>query len=53
MTWRLGSAVLAAAQIVVELVAWNETGPDSAGDRPQLALADQSANLVFGAAELG
>jgi hypothetical protein len=37
----------------VELVAWDEAGPDSAGDRPQLPVADQGANLVLGAAELG
>jgi hypothetical protein len=40
-------------QIVVELVTWNEPGADPAGDRLQLALTDQCANVVLGAAELG
>ena len=40
-------------QIVVELVTWNEPGADPAGDRLQLAVPDQGANLVLGAAELG
>ena len=41
------------AEVVVELVAWNEAGPDAAGHGPQLSVADQGANLVLGAAELG
>lgn len=41
------------AKIVVELMAWNETGPDPAGHRSQLPVADQSANLVLGATEFG
>ena len=39
--------------IVVELVARNESGADPAGDRLQLAVTDQCANVVLGAAELG
>ena len=41
------------ANVGVELVAWNEAGPDPAGDRPQLPVADQRANLLLGATELG
>jgi hypothetical protein len=33
-------------------MARDEAGPDAAGDRLQLALADQAANLVLGAGEL-
>ena len=50
---RFAEPVFAPAKVVVELVAWNEAGTDPAGDRPQLSLADQTANLVLGAAELG
>jgi hypothetical protein len=45
--------VLEPAKVVVELVARNEARPDPAGDRPQFPVADESANLVLGAAELG
>jgi hypothetical protein len=41
------------ADVGVELVPWNEAGADPAGDRPQLPVADQGANLVLGDAELG
>ena len=41
------------AKVVVEHVARNEPGSDAAGDGLQLAVADESANLVLGAAELG
>ena len=41
-----------AAQVVVQPVARNEAGSDPAGHRLQLAVADQCANLVLGAAEL-
>jgi hypothetical protein len=34
-------------------VARNQAGPDAAGDSLQLAVTDQTANLVFGAAKLG
>jgi hypothetical protein len=44
--------VLESAKVRVELMTWNEAGPDPAGDRPQLPFADQSANLVLGAAKL-
>ena len=40
-------------KVVVELVAWNEAGPDPAGDRPELAVADECANVVLGATERG
>ena len=40
-------------KVGVELMAWNAAGPNPARDRPQLTLADQSANLVLRAAELG
>jgi hypothetical protein len=40
-------------QIAVDLVTWDEPGADPAGGRPQLAVADQCANVVLGAAELG
>src|SRR5690349_12506759 len=50
---RLAAPMPLAAQVVVELVARHEPGPDPAGDRPQLPLADQRANLVLGAAQLG
>jgi hypothetical protein len=39
-------------KVIVELVAWNAAGTDSAGDRPQLPFADQSAHFVLGALEL-
>jgi hypothetical protein len=45
--------VLEATQISVELVARHESGPDPAGDRLQLVLTNQCANVVLGAAELG
>jgi hypothetical protein len=41
------------ANVGVELVAWDESRPDPAGDRPQLPLSDQGTNLVLGAVELG
>jgi hypothetical protein len=50
---RVGELAPVAAQVVVELVAWNEAGADPAGNRLQLPIADQGANLVLGAAELG
>jgi uncharacterized protein with GYD domain len=40
------------AEIVVEPVARNEAGSDAAGDRLELALANQRADLVLGAAKL-
>lgn len=40
-------------QIRVELVTRNEPGADPARDRLELVVADQCANVVFGAAELG
>jgi len=43
--------VSAPTNVGVELVAWNESRPDPAGDRSQLAVADESANLVLGAAK--
>ena len=42
----------AAPQIVVELVTRNEPRADPAGNRLQLAVTDQCANVVLGAAEL-
>jgi hypothetical protein len=45
--------VLEPAKVGVELVARNETGPDPARDRLQLAVANQCANLFLGAAQLG
>ena len=45
--------MLAPANVGVELVRWNEAGPDAAGDRPQLPVADQNADLFLGAVELG
>ena len=50
---RVAELVAEPAKVGVELVAWNEAGPDPAGDRAQLPVADQSANFVLGAAELG
>ena len=38
--------------VVVQPVARNEAGPDPAGHRLQLAVADQGPNIVLGAAEL-
>jgi hypothetical protein len=43
---RVAELVSAPADVGVELVPRNEAGPDPAGDRPQLPVADQSANLV-------
>jgi hypothetical protein len=40
------------AEVVVQLVARNEAGADTARDGPQLTAADQCANLVLGAAQL-
>jgi hypothetical protein len=40
-------------QIVVELVARNESGSDPAGDRLQFAITDQCSNVFLGAAKLG
>jgi len=51
---RLCEATLVASEIVVELVAWNEAGTEPA--RPLFCsspLADQGANVVHRAAELG
>jgi hypothetical protein len=45
--------MLMSTDVIVELMPWNEAGPDPARDRPELALADQSANLVLGATKLG
>jgi hypothetical protein len=45
--------VLEATEIGVELVAGNKSGSDPAGDRLQLAMTNQCANVVLGAAELG
>ena len=45
--------MLEATEIGVELVTRDEPGPDSAGDRLQLVVANQCANVVLGAAELG
>jgi hypothetical protein len=45
--------MLMSTDVIVELMPWNETGADPARDRPELALADQSANLVLGATKLG
>ena len=50
---RVVEPVLEPAKVGVELMAWNEAGPDPAGDSPQLPIADQGANLVLGATELG
>jgi hypothetical protein len=44
--------VLEPAPVGLELVARNEARPDPAGDRPQLALSDQGADVVLGAREL-
>jgi hypothetical protein len=44
---RVAALVLEPAHVSVELVARNEAGPDPAGNRPQLAGADQSANLIL------
>lgn len=49
---RLAVPVPMSTKVVVELVAWNAAGTDSAGDRSQLPFADQSAHLVLGALEL-
>jgi hypothetical protein len=45
--------VLEPTQIRVEFVARNKPGSDPAGDGLKLAVTDQSANVVLGAAELG
>jgi hypothetical protein len=50
---RAAALVLVPAKVVVEFVPWNEAGPDPARDRLEFPLADQSANLVLGALELG
>jgi hypothetical protein len=34
-------------EVIVELVARNERGPEPAGDRLQLTLSDESADLVL------
>lgn len=44
--------MLETAQIGIELVARNESRPDPAGDRLQLLVADQCANVLLGAAKL-
>ena len=41
-----------AAEVVVQPVARNEAGSHPAGDRLELAAADERANLVLGTAEL-
>ena len=46
------AAVLHAAPVGVELVARDETGSNAACDCPKLALADQGADVLLGAAEL-
>ena len=45
--------MLQPAPIGVELAARDETGPNAAGDGLKLAIADQGAYVLFGAAELG
>jgi uncharacterized protein YjbI with pentapeptide repeats len=50
--WRF-EPVPETAQIGVDLVTRDEPGSDPARDRPQLAGADQPADVVLGAAELG
>jgi hypothetical protein len=45
--------MLEPTQVRVEFVARNEPGSDPAGDRLKFAVADQCANVVLGAAELG
>jgi hypothetical protein len=45
--------VLEPTQIGVEFVTRNEPGSDPAGDRLKFAVANQRANVVLGAAELG
>jgi hypothetical protein len=37
----------------VELVARDETRPNTAGDGPQFALSNQGADILLGAAKLG
>ena len=44
--------MLQPAPIGVELAARDETRPNAAGDGLKLALADQGADILFGAAEL-
>lgn len=44
--------VLQPAKVRVDLVARYTTRPDSARDRSQLAVSNQCANLVLGAAQL-
>jgi hypothetical protein len=45
--------MLEPTQVGIDLVTRNASGSDSAGDRLQLAFADQCPNVVLGAAELG
>ena len=45
--------MLEPTQVAVHLVTRDQSGSDAARDRPQLAVADQRANVVLGAAELG
>jgi hypothetical protein len=45
--------VLEATEIGIELVTRNESGSDPAGNRLQLVVTNQAANVVLGAAELG
>lgn len=45
--------MLQPAQVRVDLVARDAAGPDPAGDGLELAAANQRADLVLGAAELG
>jgi uracil phosphoribosyltransferase len=47
------AAVLHPAPVGVELVARDETGSNAARHCPKLALADQGADVLLGAAELG
>jgi hypothetical protein len=49
---RRAALMLEPTHVEIELVAWDATGADSARDGLELAIADQSANLVLGAAEL-
>ena len=44
--------MLEPTQIRVELMPRNKAGSDPAGDSLKFAVADQSANVVLGAAEL-
>ena len=45
--------MLEPTQVTVHLVTRDKSGSDAARDRPQLAVTDQRADVVLGAAELG